>query len=60
MYHVRTDRTGLKPEDIAAEGETGEAEVVRHLPSVDFRCPTYLLYENVVFSEDNSEDNPDE
>ncbi len=29
MYHVRTDRTGLKPEDIAAEGETGEAEVVR-------------------------------
>ncbi len=25
----RTDRTGLKPEDIAAEGETGETEVVR-------------------------------
>ncbi|MBD1835255.1 hypothetical protein H6F61_21840 [Cyanobacteria bacterium FACHB-472] len=25
----RTDRTGVKPEDIAAEGETGETEVVR-------------------------------
>ena len=36
-----------------------ETEIEIHLTSVDFRCPISLLYEDVVFPEDNPEDTTD-
>lgn len=48
--------TSYSPEEATANGTKLEV----YLPSVDFHCPISLLYENVVFPEDNSEDNPDE
>ena len=47
--------TAYSPEETTAN----ETKLEVHLPSVDFRFSISLLYENVVFSEDNSEDNPD-
>ncbi|MEG3863805.1 Uma2 family endonuclease [Microcoleus sp. herbarium12] len=38
---------------------TDETEVEVDFPSVDFRCPISLLYEDVVFPEDNPEDSAD-
>lgn len=35
-------------------------EVEVHLTSINFRCPISLLYENVVFPEDNPEETPDD
>ena len=48
--------TSYSPEETTDNGTKLEV----YLPSVDFRCPISLLYENVVFPEDNSEDNSDE
>jgi hypothetical protein len=45
--------TSYSPEEMAADGTNLEV----HLPSVDFRCPISLLYENVFFPEDNSRRN---
>ena len=47
--------TSYSLEETTANGT--ELEV--HFTSVDFRCPISLLYEDVVFPEDNSEDNLD-
>ncbi len=47
--------TSYSLEETTANGT--ELEV--HLSSVDFRCPISLLYEDVVFLEDNPEEIPD-
>lgn len=44
----------------AEEPTADRTDLEVHLLSVDFRCPISLLYENVVFPEDDSEKNPDE
>lgn len=41
--------TAYSLEEISAD----ETDLEVHLPTVDFRCPISLLYEDVVFSEDN-------
>jgi Uma2 family endonuclease len=48
--------TSYSPEETTANGTQLEV----YLPSVNFRCSISLVYENVVFPEDNSEDNPDD
>lgn len=47
--------TSYSLEETTANG----IELEVHLTSVDFRCPISLLYEDVVFSEDNPEENAD-
>ncbi|MEG4576204.1 Uma2 family endonuclease [Microcoleus sp. N3A4] len=41
------------------ESTTNDTELEVELTSVDFRCPISLLYEDVVFPEDNSEETLD-